>query len=81
MVTEFAQYGSLMDDIVKRPEPSEAIKTRLMLDAAKGAGVPPLEQDHAPGHQADNFLVFVLYHALDVNGKLTDYGSSRNDNC
>ena len=36
MVTEFAPCGSLMDCIKKRQDPSEAIKAKLMLDAAKG---------------------------------------------
>ena len=80
MVTEFAPCGSLADCIVKRPEPSEQIKAKLMLDAAKG-----LEYLHANGvlHRdvkPDNVLVFSLDEELAVNGKLTDFGSSRNVN-
>ena len=80
MVTEFAPCGSLADCIVKRPEPSEQIKAKLMLDAAKG-----LEYLHANGvlHRdikPDNVLVFSLDEVLNVNGKLTDFGSSRNIN-
>ena len=36
MVTEFAPCGSLMDSIKNRPEPSEQIKVKIVLDAAKG---------------------------------------------
>ena len=80
MVTEFAPCGSLMDCIMKRAEPAEMIKVKLMLDAAKG-----LAYLHANGilHRdikPDNVLVFSLGEVLDVNGKLTDFGSSRNVN-
>ena len=77
MVTEFAPCGSLMDCIKKRPEQTE-IKAKLMLDAARG-----LAYLHANGvmHRdikPDNVLVFALNEELTVNGKLTDFGSSRN---
>ena len=80
MVTEFAPCGSLMDCIKKREEPDELIKAKLMLDAAKG-----LAYLHANGilHRdikPDNVLVFSLDEVLTVNGKLTDFGSSRNIN-
>ena len=80
MVTEYAPCGSLADAIKKRPEPEETIKAKLMLDAAKGLaylhenGI--LHRDIKP----DNVLVFSLDEILTVNGKLTDFGSSRNIN-
>lgn len=80
MVTEFAPCGSLMDCIKKRPEPEERVKVKVMLDAAKGLaylhenGI--LHRDVKP----DNVLVFSLDEEIDVNGKLTDFGSSRNIN-
>ena len=69
-----------MDDILKRPEPNEEVKLKLVLDAAKG-----LAYLHANGilHRdikPDNVLVFSLDEELDVDGKLTDFGSSRNIN-
>ena len=80
MVTEFAPCGSLMDCIKKRDEPSDKIKTKLMLDAAKGLaylhGNGILHRDVKP----DNVLVFSVDEVLNVNGKLTDFGSSRNIN-
>ena len=80
MVTEFAPCGSLMDCIAKPPEPSKDIKVKLMLDAAKGLaylhGNGILHRDIKP----DNVLVFSLDEVIDVNGKLTDFGSSRNIN-
>ena len=80
MVTEFAPCGSLMDCIRKREEPLEAVKAKLMLDAARG-----LSYLHANGTlhrdiKPDNVLVFALDEVLTVNGKLTDFGSSRNVN-
>ena len=80
MVTEYAPCGSLADCIKRRAEPDEHVKAKLMLDPAKG-----LEYLHANGilHRdikPDNVLVFSLDEVLDVNGKLTDFGSSRNVN-
>ena len=80
MVTEYAPCGSLADAIKKRDEPSERMKAKLMLDAAKGLaylhenGI--LHRDIKP----DNVLVFSLDKVIAVNGKLTDFGSSRNIN-
>ena len=80
-VTEYALCGSLMDVILKRPEPNEAIKAKLMLDAAKGLAYLPsngiLHRDIKP----DNVLVFAFNEELDVDGKLTDFGSSRMSTC
>ena len=80
MVTEFAPCGSLMDCIKKQAEPEERIKIKLVLDAAKG-----LEYLHSNGilHRdikPDNVLVFSIDEVIGVNGKLTDFGSSRNVN-
>ena len=56
------------------------IKAKLMLEAARGLaylhGNGILRRDIKPG----NVLVFSLDEVLDVNGKLTDFGSSRNVN-
>ena len=80
MVTEFAPCGSLMNSIRKRPEPSEVIKGKVMLDAAKGLaylhGNGILHRDIKP----DNVLVFSLDEEPEVNGKPTDFGSLRNVN-
>ena len=80
MVTEFAPWGSLMDCIRRRAEPEARIKAKVMVDAARG-----LAYLHANGilHRdvkPDNVLVFALDEELAVNGKLTDFGSSRNVN-
>ena len=80
MVTEFAPCGSLADCIQKRSEPADRLKAKVMLDAAKGLaylhGNGILHRDVKP----DNVLVFSLDEELAVNGKLTDFGSSRNVN-
>ncbi|ELP95362.1 tyrosine kinase, putative, partial [Entamoeba invadens IP1] len=82
MVTEFAQYGSLQDLMKhkKTEEVKNPTRIKLMYDAAKG-----LEYLHNNGilHRdikPDNFLVFSLESGIDVNAKLTDFGSSRNVN-
>ena len=80
MVTEYQPCGSVMDCINNRPEPEDIIKTKVMLDAAKG-----LENLHGSGilHRVikpDNIIVFALDEVIYVNGKLTDSGRSRNIN-
>ena len=77
MVTEYAPCGSLMDCILKKPDPEHALKRKILLDAAK-----VLEYLHSNGilHRdikPDNVLVFSLEEMLVANGKLTDFGSSR----
>ena len=78
MVTELAQCGSLADCVIKRSEPIEKAKTKLMLDTAKGLaylhGNPVLHWDVKP----DNVLVFSLDEELTVNGKLMDFRSGQN---
>ena len=83
MVTEFAQYGSIQDLRNKRPDGegiTEKLRIKFCLDCAKGIkylhdnGV--LHRDIKP----DNYLVVSLEDQVDVNCKLTDFGSSRNVN-
>ncbi|ELP92624.1 protein serine/threonine kinase, putative [Entamoeba invadens IP1] len=82
MVLEYAQFGSLQD-IMKHRRDTPIIfimRTKLMLDAAKGIeylhnnGI--LHRDIKP----DNILIVSLDEGMAVNGKLTDFGSSRNIN-
>ena len=83
MVTEFAEYGSIQDLIYKRPNENEItpkLKTKILLDAAKGVqylhenGI--LHRDIKP----DNFLVISIKENVSINAKLTDFGSARNVN-
>ena len=81
MVTEFAQYGSLQDLIVKsKRNVEETMRIKLCLDASKGIrylhGNGVLHRDIKP----DNFLVVSLEDNVTVNCKLTDFGASRNVN-
>ena len=71
---------SLEDSIKKRPEPSERVKAKVMLDSAKG-----LAYLHSNGilHRdinSDILLVFSLDKVLAVVEKLTSFWSSRNIN-
>ncbi|ELP91288.1 protein serine/threonine kinase, putative [Entamoeba invadens IP1] len=83
MVTEFAEFGSLQDCIHKIKEdkmPNEKLRVKFILDAAYG-----LEYLHSNGiiHRdikPDNILVTSMNDGVDVNAKLTDFGSSRNIN-
>ncbi|EKE37303.1 hypothetical protein ENUP19_0020G0012 [Entamoeba nuttalli] len=82
-VTEFAEYGSLSDLIEKRMKNNpldEKLKIKFCLDAAKG-----IEYLHSNGilHRdikPDNILAISLEKNVEINGKLTDFGSSRNIN-
>ncbi|KAL7717125.1 protein serine/threonine kinase [Entamoeba marina] len=82
MVTEFAQYGSLQDLMKKRfDDPiEENMKLKIISDAAKGLQYLHsnniLHRDIKP----DNILVTSLDNNIDINGKLTDFGASRNVN-
>ncbi|ELP86105.1 protein serine/threonine kinase, putative [Entamoeba invadens IP1] len=82
MVTEFAKFGSFLDLIKKRRNDPIDFKMRvkITLDSAKG-----LEYLHNNGilHRdvkPDNTLVVSLNKEDAVNGKLTDFGASRNIN-
>ncbi|ELP93407.1 protein serine/threonine kinase, putative [Entamoeba invadens IP1] len=82
MVTEFAEYGSLQDLIHKKHVQDINMKLRIkfVLDASKGLlylhenGI--LHRDIKP----DNVLIVSMDYNHKCNGKLTDFGSSRNVN-
>ncbi|ELP92349.1 tyrosine kinase, putative, partial [Entamoeba invadens IP1] len=85
MVTEFAQYGSLQDLFNNIPKGSDKeltlkMKMKVVLDATRGIlylhenGI--LHRDIKP----DNILILSLEKDIITNGKLTDFGSSRNIN-
>ncbi|EKE38509.1 hypothetical protein ENUP19_0229G0029 [Entamoeba nuttalli] len=82
IVTEYAEYGSIRELIVKKKEsiPKLAIRLRFLLDAAKGIQYLHnnniLHRDIKP----DNILVMSFDEKNTVMTKLTDFGSSRNIN-
>ncbi|ELP87958.1 protein serine/threonine kinase, putative [Entamoeba invadens IP1] len=82
MVTEFAQFGSL-NDLMKHKNKNDVplhLRVKICLDAARGISYlhnnDILHRDIKP----DNFLIVSLDQNVKVNGKLTDFGSSRNVN-
>ena len=76
MVTELAPCPSLMDCIKKRDDPDEAVKAKLMLDAAKGLAYLDVNGVLHRHIKPESVLVLSLDEAIDLNGKLTDFGSS-----
>ncbi|EMD43202.1 serine/threonine kinase, putative [Entamoeba histolytica HM-3:IMSS] len=82
MVTEYAEFGSLQDMMKKEKNIQIRLfmKIKILIDAAKGIsylhsnGI--LHRDIKP----DNILVLSIDESSKVNGKLTDFGSSRNIN-
>ncbi|ELP87473.1 protein serine/threonine kinase, putative [Entamoeba invadens IP1] len=82
LVTEYAQFGSLQSIMVNMPTNPIRLKIRikLMLDAARGMQYLHenniLHRDIKP----DNILIVSMDDNVLVNGKLTDFGSSRNIN-
>ena len=79
LVLPYCEQGSIMKLVGKF---SEQDAWRLLRDVASGLAwlhamnPPVIHQDIKP----DNILVFSLEEMLEVNGKLTDFGSSRNIN-
>ena len=69
-----------MECIKKRPEFDERVKAKLMLDSAKGLAYLHANSVLSRDIKPDNVLVFSLDEEVGVNGKLTDFGSSRNIN-
>ncbi|EAL50878.2 tyrosine kinase, putative [Entamoeba histolytica HM-1:IMSS] len=80
LVTEYVDMGSLQSLIKKHSKPNEHMRMKLVIDAAKGVqylhfnGI--IHRDIKP----DNVLIFSLDDGIEVNAKLTDFGSSRNIN-
>ncbi|ELP94704.1 serine/threonine protein kinase HT1, putative [Entamoeba invadens IP1] len=82
MVTEFAQFSSLNDLMIKMKwhQITEKLKIKFIIDAAKGLsylhtnGI--LQRDIKP----DNILIVSVERNDQVNAKLTDFGASRNIN-
>ena len=82
MVTEYAEYGSLQELMNRRKDNpiNKKLRIKILLDASKG-----IEYLHSNGilHRdikPDNILITTLEEKSQVNGKLTDFGSSRNIN-
>ncbi|ELP94689.1 protein serine/threonine kinase, putative [Entamoeba invadens IP1] len=82
IIMELAAHGSLMRLIekIKKKKITKKLKTKILLDAAKGVsylhtnGI--LHRDIKPG----NILICDYSYAAEVNAKLSDFGSSRNVN-
>ncbi|ELP83552.1 protein kinase domain containing protein, partial [Entamoeba invadens IP1] len=82
MVTELAKYGSLQD-LMKHKKADEVIlkmRIKLILDTAKGIQYLHANNTLHRDIKSDNTLVTSLDFNDEINGKLTDFGASRNIN-
>ena len=80
MVTEFAPCGSLMDCIGKRAQPDLSVKAKVVLEAALCLAYLHTDWIFFRDIKPDNVFVFAFDAGASVSPKLTDFGSSRNDN-
>ncbi|ELP89452.1 protein serine/threonine kinase, putative [Entamoeba invadens IP1] len=82
IVTEFAEFGSLEDVIIRKnsSELSNYFKLKIMIDALRGIEYLHLNGILHRDIKPDNILIISLDREAKVNAKLTDFGTSRNIN-
>ncbi|ELP84568.1 protein serine/threonine kinase, putative [Entamoeba invadens IP1] len=82
IVTEFAEFGSLNSMLKKIPskEVERGLRIKFMFDAARGIQYLHSNNIMHRDIKPDNILIFSMNKGVQVNAKLTDFGSSRNIN-
>jgi len=78
MVMEYIRGGSLTH-LIQKPDFSFRMKVKVSLDVAKGMAYLHSHNIYHRDLKPDNFLVISQHDDVDVNLKITDFGTSRSN--
>ena len=82
IVSEFAEFGSLVDVMKKHKDDPLSVKlrTKFMLDCSRGLKALHDCQVEHKNIKPENVLIINMTEDMKINAKLSDFGSNRNVN-